>query len=58
MVLYGVSLCVLFCVCACVFCNNDVDACICVLFVIHRMMLYGLFLCDVCLCVCVLIAFV
>ena len=41
------------CLCACVCCNNYVDACVCVLFVVHRMMSYGVFLCDVCLCVCV-----
>ena len=35
------------------FCNNYVDACVCVLLVVHRMLLYGLFVCDVCLCVCV-----
>ena len=32
-----------------VFCNNYVDACMCVLFVVHRMMLYGLCLCELCL---------
>ena len=58
MMLYGFSCRVLFCVCACVFCHKCVDAWVCVLFAMNRVMLYDVFVCCVFVRVYVIVVFV